>query len=1118
MTAFTMKSPTTGGDLPSGVTAVGGVVLDLIGLNGVRIVLQLPANQLFSGMWGPDNTTPAPNGALGRIGQIGVVGGLSPQVLAQLGGGLSQMAVRITVDDADTSVGDLDYMNNFLTLNGRDIGNLSTQATQSTSNDGVLRGSATGFQNGSISTGWFLVTDSGVLNDVYGSFFNGNQAAFGIRDEDADENGYNFKVGIDGSYFGVTTPNQAPTAVDDNGYVVSHNGRLTVAATNGVLANDTDPENANLTAVVVQGPQHGAVTLNADGSFTYIPNQGYSGPDSFTYRTSDGALVDDAVVSLTVSANVAPVARADAYSMERGAVLTVDAVDGVLANDNDPEGGTLTASLFNGPQHGTVTLTPDGAFVYTPNPRFHGTDSFIYLVTDSSGEISTQVVTLTVVNNNTPPVAVGESYEVDRNTVLTVTAEDGVLANDHDPDGDTLQILLAGPPLHGSITINQDGSFTYTPHLNYSGPDSFSYLIRDPSGDESLATVNLTVRGPNNPPVARDNGYQVDEDGTLTIGAPGGVLANDIDPEGAPLTAQLVSGPSHGTLELAADGSFIYIPNPGFTGTDSFVYAAFDGRDSTPATVTLTVNSRNDAPVGVADSYAVQVGDTLNVNAADGVLANDSDEDGDDLTATLLQGPRNGQFSLNADGSFTYTPDAGFTGTDTFTYSLNDGTTSVPVTVTLTVNPRPGRVVTLDDNDNRVTFARDGEAVIVHALGGNDSITGTRFDDELLLGDGNDEGIGGDGADVIRGGIGNDKMFGQGGSDRLEGGEGDDLMHGGDGADVMVGGIGNDIYYVHSADDQVVEVEGEGRDNVRSTVSWVLGDHFEELMLEGMANIDGTGNALDNAVLGNNANNTLYGLDGNDTLGGYGGDDILFGGRGNDRLVGREGVNQLFGGEGDDQYFVGSQDTIEELDGEGFDVVFSVGDFVLSDNLEVLRLDGTANLRGEGNDGDNYIAGTSGNNILIGRGGDDQIFGGQGDDHLVGDSSGDGAWGNDRLDGGEGSDWLNGGLGDDTLWGGGGNDSFHFAREHLSDGGEGWDTIFDFQGAGTTGEGDQDLLEFSGFSGSASLVFERYGASQSHQFYRIVDPENPGATRLILVKMVGTTNHLTSDDYVFNAA
>lgn len=1109
MTAFTMKSPTSGGDLPSGVTAVGGIVLDLIGLNGVRVVVQLAANQLFEGLFDSGS----------RIGTIGVMGGLSPQVLAQLGGGLAQMAVRMTVEDADTSVGDWDYNQNFLTLNGIELGNLSSQRTEATNQAGIPSGLATGFQNAALSTGWFLVTDADALTQLFNSLMSSNQASFGLKDLTPGDNSYDFTKGINGSYFGIETPNAAPDAVDDSGYVVSFNGRLTVGAAAGVLANDTDPENANLTATLVSGPQHGTVTLNPDGSFTYIANPGYTGPDSFTYRAGDGALGDEATVSLTVSPNVAPIAQPDAYAMERGDVLIIDAADGVLANDRDPDGVALTIGVWARPRHGTLTLNQDGSFVYTPNPLFHGVDTFMYSITDSEGAIAVQTVTLTVANNNTPPEANSDAYVADRNTPLTVDVANGVLRNDGDPDGDALEAILVSTPRHGSITLNRDGSFSYTPHTNYTGTDSFTYLVRDPSGDESVATVTLTVRPPNGAPTAVDDAYQVDEDGTLTVPVENGVLRNDNDPEGEPLTAEIVQGPRHGTLSLASDGSFVYVPNPGFTGTDVFTYRARDGRDSGVATVTLIVNPVNVAPVGEADRYEMESGrGPMVIDASRGVLANDTDADGDTLTAILTQGPRNGQFQFNSDGSFVYTPDAGFTGVDTFTYDLFDGTARVPVTVTLTVSPRQGRVVTLDDNDNRVTFARETEAVIVHALAGHDSVTGTRFDDELLLGVGNDEGIGGDGNDVIRGGIGNDKMFGQGGADRLEGGEGDDLMHGGDGADVMVGGTGNDTYYVHSAEDQVIEHAGEGRDNVRSTVTWVLGDHFEELILEGMSDIDGTGNALDNSVLGNNADNVLYGLDGNDTLGGYGGNDILHGGRGNDRLVGREGINQLFGGEGDDQYFVGSQDTITEADGEGYDVVFSVGDFVLSDNLEALRLDGTANLRGEGNNGGNYIAGNSGDNVLIGRGGDDQIFGGSGDDHLVGDSSGDGAWGHDRLDGGDGSDWLNGGLGDDTLWGGTGSDSFHFAREHLSDGGEGWDTIFDFQGAGTSGGGDQDLLEFSGFSGSASLVFERYGASQSHQFYRIVDPENPGASRLILVKMVGTTNHLTSDDYIFNAA
>jgi len=296
-----MTSPTTGGALPDGVTAVGGIVLDLVGLNGVRVVVQISADALFSGVFSPADGDPS---------LIGVLGGLSPQVLAQLGGGLSQMAVRLTVEDADTSVGDIDFGVNFLTVNGIQVGSFSTQATHSTTSAGVLLGTATGFQNSAISTGWFLVTDSGVLAQVFASMLSGNQASIGLYDRDPYDQGYDFTQGIRGSHFEITTPNQAPDAITD-GYATSRNGVLTVAAADGVLANDLDPEQANMTATVVQGPAHGTLTLNANGSFTYTPHAGYSGPDSFSYRASDGALNDVATVNLTVNPNVAPVAGAD---------------------------------------------------------------------------------------------------------------------------------------------------------------------------------------------------------------------------------------------------------------------------------------------------------------------------------------------------------------------------------------------------------------------------------------------------------------------------------------------------------------------------------------------------------------------------------------------------------------------------------------------------------------------------------------------------------------------------------------------------------------------------------------------------------------------------------------
>lgn len=1124
-----MTSPTTGGALPAGVTPVGGIVLDLIGLNGVRVLVQLSADQLFAGTFSPD--TPG-----GNPGTIGVLGGLSPQVLAQLGGGLSQMAVRMSIFDADASVGDIDHNENFLTINGIQIGNLSLPATESTSESGELMGAAVGFQNALLSTGWFHVTDPAVLFEIFGSLVARNGVSFGLHDLDPYDNGYDFSQGLDGSHFEITIPNTAPDATDDV-YSVSRNTPLVVSAASGLLANDTDPEGANLTATLVSGPLHGTVTINSDGSFTYVPATGYAGPDSFSYRASDGALGDVAAVNLFVNPNVAPVAGADRYTVDRNGELVVSPRHGVLANDSDPDsssGGVLTARTLSEPQNGTLTFNADGSFVYVPNPGFYGTDSFAYAASDGDAE-TPNFVTLTVVNNNAAPVAADDAYRLDKDGILTVERANGVLANDADADGDVLTVEVTTGPANGTLTLNADGSFTYIPNPGFHGSDNFSYRTSD-GDDTDIATVTLTVDNVNGAPSPADDAYEVDEGGRLFIDAANGVLANDTDPDGSAMTAQIRTQPSSGVVTLNADGSFAYTPNPGFTGTDSFTYFANDGSDTGYATVMLTVNAVNEAPVGASDTYAMEQNRSLTVDAAHGVLANDSDPDGDPLSVALLTGPQHGQFVLNADGSFNYVPDANYVGSDSFTYSLRDGSTSTPVTVTLTVNPRSGRLITLDDNANRATYARQGEAVIVHARGGADSITGSRFDDELLLGEGADEGIGGNGNDIIRGGAGDDKLFGQAGNDRLEGGDGDDLMHGGDGPDIMVGGVGDDIYYVHSTEDQVIEAAGEGSfDNVRSTVSWTLGDHFEELMLEGSADIDGSGNALDNAVLGNSGANVLYGLDGNDTLGGYGGDDIQYGGAGNDRLVGRDGNDVLHGGTGDDQYFVDTADVIVELGGEGVDTVFSVGDYVLGANLEVLRLDGAADLRGEGNNLNNYIAGTDGDNFLIGHGGDDQVFGGRGDDTLVGDGEAVGN-GNDRLEGGDGADTIFGGGGDDVLSGGGGddflfgeagmdrldggsgNDVFVFDLNSLSIPDQRPDTVIGFHGAGTSGIGEQDSLHFSGgFSSSATLMFDHYGSNQGQQYYRLVDPEHPGQEQLILVQMAGgSTNLLSSDDYLFS--
>jgi VCBS repeat-containing protein len=287
---------------------------------------------------------------------------------------------------------------------------------------------------------------------------------------------------------------------------------------------------------------------------------------------------------------------------------------------------------------------------------------------------------------NAAPNAADDAATTAEDTAATI----GVLANDTDPDGDALAVTAVGTPAHGTARLNADGTITYTPAANYNGLDSFTYTIGDGHGGSDTATVSLTVTPVNDPPVAGPDGYALDEDQSLSVPLAAGVLANDTDTDGDPLSATLGTGPTHAaSFNLNADGSFTYTPAANYNGADSFTYTVSDGHGGTATgTVPLTVRPVNDLPAAAADAYTVNEDTALTVPAATGVLANDTDADGDALTAVLVGGPAHGSLALNPDGSFAYTPAANYYGTDSFTYKPNDGTgDGNTVTVALTVNP-----------------------------------------------------------------------------------------------------------------------------------------------------------------------------------------------------------------------------------------------------------------------------------------------------------------------------------------------------------------------------------------------------------------------------------------------
>jgi hypothetical protein len=187
-----------------------------------------------------------------------------------------------------------------------------------------------------------------------------------------------------------------------------------------------------------------------------------------------------------------------------------------------------------------------------------------------------------------PPLSMDDQYTTDEDTVLKVLSP-GVLANDLDPDGDTLTAILESSPSNGSLTLISNGSFNYTPNSNFNGTDSFTYRGNDGGANSHVTTVFITVQSVNDPPVANDGTYFTDQDTMLTVRAPG-VLGNDSDVDGDNLTASLDDDVGNGTFALQPDGSFTYSPDRDFFGTDTYSYSACDNRglcDTARATITV---------------------------------------------------------------------------------------------------------------------------------------------------------------------------------------------------------------------------------------------------------------------------------------------------------------------------------------------------------------------------------------------------------------------------------------------------------------------------------------------------------------------------------------------------
>lgn len=530
--------------------------------------------------------------------------------------------------------------------------------------------------------------------------------------------------------------NDPPEAEDDS-YNTDEDTQLSVSAP-GVLDNDSDPNMTPpadvISASLSSGPSHGSVSLNPDGSFIYDPDPHYHGSDSFFYQACDqgvapiqGPLCAGAEVVLTVNpVNDPPIAVDDSMRTNEGAPRTLD----VLFNDyEDPiEGDTLFVSAITQASDGVVSFTPNDV-TYTPDPSFYGPDSFTYTISDGLGGFDTAVVSVFV--STTPSALDDPGYSTQQDATLTV-ASPGVLSNDSDPDGDGLQANLTNSPDHAaSFSLAPNGSFSYTPDLYFYGTDTFTYEACDPGSSPqpplcASAHVTITIQNVEDSPIARDDAYTLDEDGSLLEDRPGGpgLLTNDSDPDNLPpfvppgyvpwtgLTVSTlpVVAPDHGDLNLYSNGSFEYVPDPDYAGSDGFTYEVCDaGMACAAANVDLTITAYNDPPVAVNDAQSTNEDTAASIP----VLANDSDPDpGDVLSIDSVTHGAHGSVAINGT-SVVYTPNSNWFGEDTFAYTITDGNgefASASVTVTVqSVNDNP---LAHDDSDS----AGGGEIRVIDVL------------------------------------------------------------------------------------------------------------------------------------------------------------------------------------------------------------------------------------------------------------------------------------------------------------------------------------------------------------------------------------------------------------------
>ena len=917
----------------------------------------------------------------------------------------------------------------------------------------------------------------------------------------------------------ITPVNDAPVAAPVVLTAVAEDGGVRVITAAQLLAGvtDVDGPTPTITALSIQSGL-GTLVNNNNGTWSYTPALNDASGVTFSYTASDGTLTASSTASLDITpVNDAPVASPVVLTAiaEDSGVRVITAAQ-LLAGVTDVDGPTPTITALS-IQSGLGTLVNNNNGTWNYTPALNDSTSVTFSYTASDGTLTaSSTASLDITPVNDAPVA--------SPVVLTAIAEDSgvrvitaaqLLAGVSDVDGPTPTITaLSIQSGLGTLVNNNNGTWSYTPALNDSTSVTFSYTASDGTLTAS-STASLDITPVNDAPVASPVVLTaIAEDSGVRVITAAQLLAGVTDVDGPTPTITALSIQSGlGTLVNNNNGTWSYTPALNDSTSVTFSYTASDGTLTASSTASLDITPVNDAPVAspvVLTAIAQNSG--VRVITAAQLLAGVTDVDGPTPTITALSIQSGlGTLVNNNNGTWSYTPALNDSTSVTFSYTASDGTLTASSTASLDITSSD--IFGTEDADLIVGTGLNDK---IFALGGADTVSGGSGNDSISGGNGDDVLNGNAGIDTLIGGAGNDiyvdptgdtitelaaggtdtvqsaatftlaalsevenltltgsgningtgnasnnVIVGNDGNNTLSGGNGNDTLSGGLGSDTLVGGGGNDTY-IDPTNHVIVEQSGGGTDTVVSSTTFTLAavSQIESLTLSGVDDIDGTGDAIGNLIIGNSGRNTLTGGGGADTLMGGAGNDIFYVNTASEIVAGEV----YDGGQDTDSifYFGSSVDfsaatltsiesfhninnatvsmTAAQMSGLSGDIYY--GDYILTTaggvdlagsalSISLLTLSNLGNsvslvgstgslvtiTGGSGNDtitgGDSYPTNISGG------GGNDSITGGIGEESLYGEG------GNDTLTGGSGSDIVNGGAGADSMSGGAGNDSFN---------------------------------------------------------------------------------------------